>query len=415
MANLQTIFLYVFSFVALFVQVFLLISAFKKRKQVLAGTVLDENIEWPGVTVIVPCWNEERTVVKTVDSLLALDYPLDKLFIKVVNDGSTDSTWEKMQQFAGMKNIELINKENGGKHTAMNKAIEMTTTEFVGCLDADAFAEPNALKKIITHFLNDPQAMAVSPSILAYNPKGFFQKAQQVEYDMAVFTKKVLGVLEGIHVTPGPFSIYRKRVFDELGLYRKAHSAEDMEIAYRMQVNGYKIVQCHDAYVYTVTPNSFIKLYKQRIRWMYGFINNSVDYRGYILKPKHGMFSMFTIPTATVALFGTMIMSLFAFSGLIVSIYNLIQKLVVTNFHLSAPSLSHFSFFYFDIRPLTLVMIILYGMLLTMVLVGQKMRDKKPLPSMSIIYFIIVFAVMSPLWLLKAMYNTVASKETAWR
>ncbi len=188
-----------------------------------------------------------------------------------------------------------------------------------------------------------------------------------------------------------------------------------MEIAYRMQVNGYKIVQCHDAYVYTVTPNSFIKLYKQRIRWMYGFINNSVDYRGYILKPKHGMFSMFTIPTATVALFGTMIMSLFAFSGLIVSIYNLIQKLVVTNFHLSAPSLSHFSFFYFDIRPLTLVMIILYGMLLTMVLVGQKMRDKKPLPSMSIIYFIIVFAVMSPLWLLKAMYNTVASKETAWR
>lgn len=415
MAGIQTIFLYIFSFIALYVQVFLLLVAFRKRKQVLAGTVLPEGLEWPGVTVIVPCWNEERTVEKTVHSLLALDYPREKLFIKVVNDGSTDSTWEKMQQFSGMQNIELINKENGGKHTAMNKAIEMTTTEYVGCLDADAFAQPDALKKIMYHFAQDPQAMAVSPSILAYEPHGFWQKAQQVEYDMAVFVKKVLGLINGIHVTPGPFSIYRKKVFDDLGLYRKAHNAEDMEIAYRMQVNGYKIVQCHDAYVFTVTPNTFKKLFKQRLRWMYGFINNSIDYRGYMLKPKYGTFSIYTVPSATVALFGTVVMSIFAAIGLIQGLYHLIERLVATQFYVGAPGVANFSLFFVDARPLDLIMIVLYGSLLTTILLGQKMRHKKPIPGISIIYFIILFAVLSPLWLLKAVYNTVMVRETAWR
>ncbi len=362
-----------------------------------------------------PCWNEERTVVKTIESLLALDYPREKLFIKAVNDGSTDSTWEKMQKFAGVPNIELINKKNGGKHTAMNKAIELATTEYVGCLDADAFAEPDALKKIITLFLQDKEAMAVVPSVLVHNPKGFFQKAQQVEYDMGVFAKKILSLIGGIHVTPGPFSIYRKKVFTDLGPYHKAHSTEDMEIAYRMQINNYKIVHCYDAYVHTVAPNSFNKLYKQRIRWMYGFINNTIDYKRYILKPKYGSFSIFTVPTATIVFFGTMIMSLFVMAALGQSIYHLVQKVIATNFYISAPSMPHFSFFFVDVHPMSLITIILYVTLLATILIGQKMRKGKPIPGPSIIYFVIIFSVMSPLWLLKATYNTVASRETAWR
>lgn len=415
MASFQNILLYVLTFVGLYAQIFLLLVAFRRRKQVLAETVFDAQVQWPGVTIIVPCWNEENTVVKTVESLLDLDYPRSQLFIKVVNDGSTDHTWERMQQFAGIQNIELINKENGGKHTAMNKAIETTTTEYVGCLDADAFAEPDALKKIIWHFLKDPEAMAVSPSILAYEPKNILQKAQQVEYDMAVFTKKILGVIQGIHVTPGPFSIYRKKVFDDLGLYRKAHNAEDMEIAYRMQVNGYKIVQCHDAFVYTVTPNSVKKLYKQRLRWMYGFINNSLDYKKYVLKPKYGAFSLFTVPTATVAVFGTVIMAIFAIIGVIEGIYHLTQKMMATNFYVSAPAAPHLNLFFFDASPLSLIMILLYAMLVTTVLIGQKMRAKRPIPTISLLYFVAIYTVMSPLWLLKATYNTIAGRQTAWR
>jgi biofilm PGA synthesis N-glycosyltransferase PgaC len=285
----------------------------------------------------------------------------------------------------------------------------------VSCLDADAFAEPPALKRMMWQFLSDPEAMAVSPSVIVHNPKGFFQKAQQVEYDMAVFIKKILGVLQGIHVTPGPLSIYRKKVFTDLGLYRKAHLTEDMEIAYRMQVHGYKIVQCYDAYVYTVTPDSFKKLYKQRLRWMYGFINNTIDYRKYVLKPKYGAFSLFTIPSATITLFGTVILSLFGLVGLLEGTYHLVQRMIATQWLITVPSLPHFSFFFIDTRPMALVIIVLYALLVTMVLIGQKMRNKKALPGISLLYFIIIFAVMAPLWLAKAIYNTIAAKETAWR
>ena len=112
MNEVQSILLYVFSFVALYVQVFFLLTALRKRSQVVALTVPSPDADWPGVTVIVPCWNEERTVVKTVESLLALDYPKDKLFIKVVDDGSVDKTWDEMQQFVGHKNnFALINPQ----------------------------------------------------------------------------------------------------------------------------------------------------------------------------------------------------------------------------------------------------------------------------------------------------------------
>src|SRR3989304_5876098 len=93
---------------------------------------------------------------------------------------------------------------------------------------------------------------------------------------MAIYTKKMLGFMGGIHVTPGPFSIFRKKVFEDLGHYRQAHNTEDQEIALRMQSRGYKIDHCPDAYVYTISPNTIVKLYRQRLRWIYGFIKISL-------------------------------------------------------------------------------------------------------------------------------------------
>ena len=86
---------------------------------------------YPTVTIIVPCWNEEQTVEGTVFSLLTLDYPTDKLSIFLVNDGSKDNTWNIMQQFKGHNQISIFNKENGGKHTAVNLGIKHATSEFV--------------------------------------------------------------------------------------------------------------------------------------------------------------------------------------------------------------------------------------------------------------------------------------------
>jgi hypothetical protein len=148
---------------------------------------------------------------------------------------------------------------------------------------------------------------------------------------------------------------------------------------------------------------------------MYGFINNSLDYKKYVLKPKYGAFSLFTVPTATVAVFGTVIMAIFAIIGIIEGIYHLTQKMMATNFYVSAPAAPHLNLFFFDASPLSLIMILLYAMLVTTVLIGQKMRAKRPIPTISLLYFVAIYTVMSPLWLLKATYNTIAGRQTAWR
>src|SRR3990167_93968 len=121
-------------------------------------------------------------------------------------------------------------------------------------MDADSFADREALIRIMSYFQNDKDAMAVAPSVVVHNPKNFIQNAQNAEYNMSTYLKKMLGFLGAINVTPGPLTIFRKKVFDNLGPYRHGHNTEDMEIAYRMQTNHYKIIHCNDAYVYTNIP-----------------------------------------------------------------------------------------------------------------------------------------------------------------
>src|SRR6185369_6056503 len=410
MVSISDIIFYTLTFLALYIQVFFLLMVFKTRKQIGGNTSFPLNVDWPPVTIVVPCWNEEETISRTVDSLLAVDYPKEKLLIKVIDDGSTDNTWQAVQKFKGVANIELIKKKNGGKHTAMNLVIAAATTEYIGNLDADAFIEPNTLKKTIWQFLSDKDMMAVSPAIVIHEPKGFLQKAQDIQFNMFILIKKVLALINGVHVTQGQFSMYRKKVFDDLGPYRNAHQTEDLEIAYRMQVNGYKIGVCHDAFVHTVSPDTLRGLYKQRLRWMYGFINNSYDYRRYLFKPKYGVFSFFTVPIGFLyiiaTLFGTAVV-LWSIGG---ALYHLIARLLVTDFHFGG-----ISFFFVDTRPMMFIYITLIAIFIIMALIGKVVRGQKPIPDLSFLFFLFLFNFVASAWLLKALYNTLVTREVAWR
>ncbi|OGI95320.1 hypothetical protein A2917_02015 [Candidatus Nomurabacteria bacterium RIFCSPLOWO2_01_FULL_42_17] len=411
MVSISDIISYVLTFFALYVQVFFLLMVFKTREQIKKNTSFPPDVNWPAVTIMVPCWNEEETIVKTVDSLLAVDYPKDKLIIKVVDDGSTDNTWQVIQKFQGVMNVDLIRKENGGKHTAMNLIIATATTEYIGNLDADTFIEPNTLKKTMWQFLSDKDMMAVSPAIVIHEPKGFLQKAQDLQFNMFIPLKKVLSLMNGIHVTQGQFSIYRKKVFDDLGPYKNAHRTEDLEIAYRMQVNGYKIGQCHDAFVHTTSPNTLKDLYKQRLRWMYGFINNSYDYRRYLFKSKYGVFSLFTVPIGLLYIVTTLFGTAVVLFGIGNALYHLVSRLLVTNFHTG-----EISFFFVNARPLIFIYIVLILFFIIMAIIGKKIRGKKPVPDLSFIFFFLFFNFIASVWLFKAVYNTlVTRKEVAWR
>ncbi len=403
---------YVFTFLSIFIQVFLIVTFFDKRKQIV---IRKEDItlkKYPKVSIIVPCYNEEKTAYKTIRSLLNLNYPQDKLEIILVDDGSTDGTWNVLERFKNYSNIQMFRKENGGKHTAMNLGLERATAEFVGGLDADSFVHPEALKRIMTYFV-DQKVMAVAPAVVVHQPKNVLQKAQKAEYDFGVFMKKMQGFLGGIYVTPGPFSIFRKSVFENLGPYKKAHNTEDQEIALRMQKHHYTIEHCPDAYVYTTSPDTIAKLYRQRVRWIYGFLKNAADYRELFFNKKYGNIGFFALPAGVISILTV----IYVFTSLLYTIVTMVIDKIAQVNAVGFSSLLHihaFDWFFINTAAINLIAVLLSLALLFSLLLGRKMVEGKMRPTMGIAYFFVLSATLAPMWLCKAVYRAIFAKQTNW-
>ncbi|MBI4155843.1 MAG: glycosyltransferase family 2 protein [Candidatus Zambryskibacteria bacterium] len=369
--------------------------------------------KYPSVSIIVPCWNEEQTVSKTIHSLLNLDYPKNKLKIIVVDDGSTDNTWEIIQKFRNNPQVEIYSKENGGKYTALNFGLAKTTSELFGCLDSDSYVHKDALKHIITYFQNK-EIMAVAPSVKLWQPKGVLQLFQKVEYGFGIFTRKMFHYMQAVYITPGPFSIFRREVFDKLGGYRHAHNTEDIEIALRMQKNHMKIAHAHSAMVYTVAPKTIKTLLKQRIRWSHGFIKNAFDYRTLFLKREYGNLGLVILPMASISIVSVISVASISVFNIVNAIISEYLKIKTIGFNFN---LSNFSFdwFYIDTELVVIIGIIAFVGTATMVLTSRKMSEGKLRLGMDLIYFFVLYMFIAPIWITKAAYNAIFSVKTSWR
>ena len=415
MAEIQALILYCSLFISLFFEVFLLITYLEVREELdLEDKHLGKNIrEFPTVTIIVPCFNEERTVGDTIRSLLDLDYPKEKLSIIAVDDGSTDGTRRELASFESHRQISVLSKKNGGKHTALNLALEKVESELVGCLDADSFVDSDALRKIVP-FFDDASIMAVTPSIKVFEPQSVLQYLQKIEYSWGIFLRRMLSSLGALYVTPGPFSIFRVRVFRELGGYAHGHQTEDLEIALRMQKHRYKIVNSYGAHVYTVAPKSLGALYRQRVRWTYGFLNNAIDYRGMFFNKKYGHIGIFILPIATSSIFST----LFIFGNTLWNNLNgavdaLVKfQTVGFNWHSSLPS---FDWFFFNTGVLPILATGVVMLTLIILYLSIKMAEGKVRFSRGIFYYLALYIFIVPLWLTKAVFNTIFRRQINWR
>ena len=414
MVSISELIFYTLIFFIVYVQVFFFVTFFENRKKIIIRKGGIELGKYPAVTITVPCWNEEKTIYKTVRSLLSLNYPKDKLKIFLIDDGSTDGTWNIIRKFEKYQNIKIFRKNNGGKHTALNLGLENIETEFFGGLDADSFADPESLIRLMSYFEKDPSIMAVVPSVTVHSPKNIIQNAQEAEYHMGVYTKKMLSFLGAINVTPGPLTIFRKKVFDDLGPYRHGHNTEDMEIAYRMQKNDYKIEHCNDAFVYTITPTTVRKLYKQRLRWIYGFINNTIDYRSVFFRKKYGNFSLFTLPTGVV----TIMTVSYLFVRIIYSFGSFLSSKILEFQTIGwrfAPKGINIDFFFINTRSSIFLLIFVYSLIIFAIIFGRRMAEGKWVLSLNMVYFFVIFRLLAPLWLLKAIYNTIVARKPNWR
>jgi len=411
--NIAELVIYTMTFLALYVQVFLFVTFLEHRRQLKKESrAAGIPTRYPSVAVVVPCWNEATTVHGTVESLLALEYPKEKLQLILVDDGSTDNTWQEISKYKDHPQIQILQKENGGKHTAVNYGIENTTTEFVSCLDADSFVAPDALRRMIAMFEENPDMMAIAPSIIIDTPKTFIQKIQKVEYNMGIYVKKMLAYLGAIHVTPGPFSVFRRKVFETVGGFRKAHNTEDMEIAYRMQEAHLRIGHCHMAHIYTVGPDTVYKLYRQRVRWIYGFIQNTLDYRRLVFRKSYGNFSLFTLPSGIVSISAAVYIFFTIAYNTIVWLVEKVVMFRTIGLHSTGINFN-IQWFYINTHTIAFVTATLYILIAIATTIGSRMARQRLSPH--IVSYILVYSVIAPFWLMKAIWNSVTAKKPSWR
>lgn len=403
--ELTQIVLYPFLFIALFFEVFLVLTYIDGLK----NKAQKKPAYKPSVTIIVPCYNEQSGVVQTIQSLLALTYPASKLSIIAVDDGSTDNTWNVLQQFKDHPRVQLLQKENGGKHTAMNYALQYVRTEIVGCLDADSYVDSRALLYSVQHFKN-PAVASVTPNIRVHTPATVIQRIQQAEYSLSAFVRRTFGLLDAIIITPGPFSLFRMKAIERVGAWRAAHSTEDYEIALRLRTHRLKIVNEHNALVYTKTPPTLFRLFRQRVRWMYGFFMNTYDYRHFLFSTQTGNVGVFVLPIALVSVFGALYMFVY-------SLITLAQHTIDTFVRIHTAGISFsLSADLFFVSATAMVFIALILMALTAVLItlGRDLSNEQRF-SINTLLYLALFGFIAPLWLAAAAIKALRGSGARWR
>lgn len=405
---------YPFIFLGLYFEVFTLLTFLsapaKQRRERTPGE------STPKVAIIVPCWNEESTIDGTVKSLLALVYPKEKLRIILVNDGSTDTTKTVMDKYVGNPQITVRHKENGGKHSAVNEGIALATDcEFIGCLDADSFVAPDALKEMIPTF-EDPRVAASTPAMSVFEPKNWLERMQNAEYILSIAFRHTLSAVNGIYVTPGPFSLYRRSVLDQVGGFRHAHQAEDMEMALRLQRAGYHIENSPRSRVYTKVPHTIPKLIKQRTRWTTGFLRNVMtDYRDLVGNPRYGILGLVVLPLGFLAVIGGV--SLFLLS-LALTLKGLFRSYQLSS---SVPLLYYFTphfsadWIYTPFTFVTLMSIIVASISIMFVYIGRSVSRTSTSLAYGVFGYTLLYGFIAPFWLIRSLYDFLTGHKRAWR
>lgn len=406
---------YLFLFLALYFEVFLLITFLEKKRSGAAPRAAMTH--FPSVAIVVPCFNEQDTIEKTLRSALALDYPRGKLSVVVVDDGSTDGTLALARRFEhdgaeGVK-VTVHTKRNGGKHTALNYALRREEAEIVGCLDADSWVERGALREVIAAFNADRELMAVTPAVKVSGPKRLLEVIQKAEYALAIFSRKMFGNLGALFVTPGPFSFYRREVFARIGLFRRAHDTEDMEMALRMQANHLPIDNIPAARVYTNVPPDLPTLIRQRTRWTRGFIENSKDYAFMYFNRRYGALGLFVLPTGIIAIFSAIYLAGYFLATFIARAMELFVRTETVGIANALP-FSRFDWFFLNTQTYTFIIVTLVIMTAVVIGIGKKIGAEKPV-SRDVLYFILFYGFIAPLWLFNAVVHAALARRVSWR
>lgn len=288
------------------------------------------------ITIVVPAYNEEVTVVETVKSLLQLDYRLYEII--VVDDGSKDNTSSEIINAFSMHPVRrpirrqincqpeefvyetqetkvpltVIRKKNGGKADALNMGINAANYPYFICMDADSVLQYDSLKNITEPVLQKKNVVAVGGLVRLSNdvelencrvkkyrlPKNIIAAMQVLEYERSFLASRILfDKFNGSLIISGAFGLFKKDVVIAAGGYDSKTMGEDMELVVKLheycRVNNmdYNICYATDAICWTQAPEKLSDLKKQRKRWHLGLFQTMYKHRKMFFNQKFGMVS----------------------------------------------------------------------------------------------------------------------------
>lgn len=336
------------------------------------------------ISILVPTYNEEKTIVSSVRSFLALHYP--EFEVIVVCDGPKDRTLEVLKEAFALVEVEMpyrrrlgtkpvrkvlrslkhpnllvVDKENGGKADALNAGLNLARYPLFAGVDADSLLDAQALLRASRLFLEDEGVLAVGGTIRPLNgsvvqggvveslrlPQNFLEKIQIIEYARAFFMGRAgWSAMDALLIISGAFGVFRREEVVRIEGYRTDTVGEDMELVVRLHRRAreegrpYRILYTPDPICYTEVPSDWRTLRRQRNRWHRGLWEVLLLHRGMLFNPRYGRLGFLAMPyflffealAPVVEVLGYLIFPLFAWFGLVNWLFALLFLLLALGF-----------------------------------------------------------------------------------
>lgn len=250
---------YIFTFVSLL---------FHKKKKKKSCKAKDKD-----VTILIPIYNAKKSIKETLESIKNQKY-CGKIYVKIIDDGSTDGTLELLKSMDFPSNFTLIETKHKGKAEALNKGLQAVCTDYTITIDSDTVLHPLAVKNMMDKLTNsNEKTAAIAGCLFVKNAKkNFITKLQEWDYTLGIFgVKLVQGGYHSTLVAQGAFSGYKTKALKEIGGWQNC-VGEDIVLTWQLLDKGYETNFAKNAIAFTEVPEKFKKLGKQRKRWARGMI-----------------------------------------------------------------------------------------------------------------------------------------------
>jgi cellulose synthase/poly-beta-1,6-N-acetylglucosamine synthase-like glycosyltransferase len=272
---------------------------------------------FPKVSVIIPAYNEEKVIRKTLESMIDTRYPRKEIIF--VDDGSIDKTLEIAKKFKN--NITILHKVNGGKASALNYGLVYAKGEIIVVVDADTIIGKNSLKEIVKGFEINENVAAVAGNVKVRNRVNWITKCQALEYLVGIqVIRRAFDAFGSITVVPGALGAFKKSFVSDTGAYGKETIVEDFDQTIKLLKAGLITQGSVKAVAYTQAPDTLSDFAKQRKRWYRGNIQVLKRHSDALINPRFGNLQKLALPYLFLGMIITPIIGFTALANVILGI-----------------------------------------------------------------------------------------------